>query len=134
MTYRAWWNEQTRDVASLADLDRLLDELHERFTQEDPSLVSVEHRAGGPCLSIGLGLRRSVLNYVGVDGDPPYFTSVSGADDEETEGESTISFLFNGELSEFPVENSVPLARARVAFRQFCETNVLPDAIEWEEA
>jgi hypothetical protein len=82
----------------------------------------------GDCISIGLGADRSVLNYVGASGDPPYFTSRG-----EQAGDAFISFRFGGEWSEFPAHNSVPTSLARAAVRRFCETGKLPSEIDWEE-
>jgi hypothetical protein len=62
------WNfscEQT--VASVEDLDSLLDQLH---AQGQPVMAVIES-ANGDSLAIGLGRILSVLNFVPASGDPP---------------------------------------------------------------
>ena len=123
------WNDHEDQVGSIDELDRALDDIHTRLRCAEPELVTVE-RPNGDSLSIGLGREDiSVMNYVGVDQDPPYFTSSGGSDVDEA-----IAFRFGGEWSEFPLRNGIPIQRARAAMRHFCETGQLSEEVIWEEA
>lgn len=122
------WNEhEKKELATVEDVDRLLEALHARYRGDDPQLVTVE-LDGGDSLAIGVGQDRSVLNYVSGSKDPPYFTSTGELDLDEP-----IAFMFNGSLSEFPMRNSVPMQAAREAVKEFCTTGALSPSIAWEE-
>ncbi|WP_437815117.1 Imm1 family immunity protein [Sorangium sp. So ce1078] len=119
---------QELQAASIPDVERILDELHENFVSEDPQLVTVESNETGDSLAIGLGRDRSVLNYVSSSKDPPYFTSTG-----ELEVDEPIAFRFGGEWSEFPMRNSVPSSVARQAMMHLCITGRLSSVIQWEQ-
>ena len=122
------WNEHQRDVERLSDLEQILDDLHARFTDAEPTAVVHELPETGDSLAIVLGRDKSVLSYVSGSKDPPYFTSVGA---EEPDG--TIEFRFMGDLSELPLKNAVPIQEARAAMRYFWNTGKLTSDIAWEE-
>lgn len=123
----SWDNHQER-VDSIEGVERLLDHLHECFSKAGPTLVTVERANGGDSLTIGLGAEFSVLNFVRGNKNPPYFSSSGGNGADET-----ISFLFGGQWSEYPLRNAVPLPVARAAMTRFCETGELSKNVVWEE-
>lgn len=108
------WNQHELQAASVPDVERILDELHEKFADDDPQLVTVQSGETGDSLAIGIGRDRSILNYVSGSKDPPYFTSTG-----ELEVDEPIAFRFGGEWSEFPMRSSVPSLVARKAMRHF---------------
>lgn len=122
------WNQHELQAASALDVERILDELHEKFADDDPQLVTVQSEETGASLAIGLGRERSVLNYVSGSKDPPYFTSTGELDVDEP-----IAFRFGGEWSEFPMRSSVPSGVARQAMKHFCMTGKLSPDIQWEQ-
>lgn len=125
---RVTWDNEERLVASIGDLDALLDELHAEAVRGQPILVSVERSDNADSLSIGLGRDVSVLNYVSATGDPPYFSTCGGPLEDRT-----VHFMFMGDWSEFPLKNTIPLEAARRAMRHFWQTGALSPDVEWEE-
>lgn len=122
------WNNCTEDVASLDDVECLLDRIHrETFLGEAP-LVTVERQLGGNSLTIGLGRDIGILSYISEDGNPPYLVSVG-----ELQGDEVIVFRFMGDWSEFPLRNGIPIAVARAAMRYFCRTGRLSESVQWEQ-
>lgn len=125
--FKIEWDEHVQTASSVHDVDRILDRLHTVFTNGYPQLVMVELTATGDSLAIGLGRKRSVLNYMSGSKDPPYFTSAGEIDVDEP-----IAFRFGGQWSEFPMKSSIPTMIARQVMRQFCATGKLSSAIQWE--
>jgi hypothetical protein len=117
-----------RQLDSIEEVESSLDGLAQVLTPESALLVTIERVEDGTALSIGLGRSLSVLNFVGRNGDPPYFTSAGGGD-----ASHSITFLFGGQLSEFPMRNAIPLVLARSAMRIFCATGQLTKDVQWEE-
>ena len=105
------WEASEQKVGSIDEMDRLLDELH---TRGEPILAAVELKPSGDSLTIGLGREASVLNFVSGSGNPPYFTSRGSA-----ERDDVVWFSFMGDLSEFPMHQTVPVSAARQAMRHF---------------
>jgi hypothetical protein len=126
--FKVSWNQNARSLASLDEVEHLLDRLQEEFRQGDPTLVVVALSGDGDSLTIGLGRRSSVLSYIPGDMDPPYFNSAGGKDLDVG-----MWFLFEGSWSEFANRNIISTSVARATLRRFCETGQLPDSIEWEE-
>ncbi len=120
-----WNGDSEAEVASIAELDALLDQIHSTGCAV---MAVVESPANGDSLAIGLGRTVSVLNFVPGTGDPPYFSSV-GADERD----ESVEFNFMGEQSEFPMRNTISVESARIAMREFFETGKLATSVEWEE-
>jgi hypothetical protein len=119
-----WGEGDRRSVATLAELDAVLDELGQAS-----ELILVEVVSpNGSSLAICLGGSETFLNYVPADRDPPYLSSVG---DQDAEG--TIEFQFSGEWSECPRRHVVPIASGRDAVRHFFQTSELSSSILWEE-
>jgi hypothetical protein len=125
--YEITWGNEAATLDSAGAVERLLDELHARYRDGDPTLVTVE-RSDGQSLSIGLGAQCSVLNYVRGDKNPPYYTSAA-----ESESDEHVSFRFGGAWSEYPLRATVPIAEARAAMTRFCESGQLSPDVRWEE-
>lgn len=121
-------DEGALELGSSHEVEVNLDRLQEVVTPETAQLVTVERTREGTALSIGLGRNLSVLNFIGRDGNPPYFTSSGGSG-----AQGSITFWFGGHLSEYPLRNAIPIASARAAMRHFCETGQLSDDLQWEE-
>lgn len=121
-----WGADSERQIQTVEDLDRLLDEL-ENDAKEDPFLVELI-RAGGESLSFGLGGPQTVLDYVPADLDPPYLQShgVPVSDD-------ALAFRLRGELSEFPPDAGVPTEMGREVLRHFLRKGELSPTISWRE-
>lgn len=126
--YAISWNNEKMRAGTIDEVEALLDLLHERFSNDEPTLVTVERASSGDSLSIGLGLDVSVMNYVRGDKNPPYYTTLGGGNVDKF-----VSFMFGGEWSEYPLRNAVPLSAARAAMRKFCETGELTTDVAWEE-
>src|SRR5581483_8878172 len=76
----------------------------QRIAAECPRpLLAEVVRADGDHLSIGLGRPRSFLTYIPQDGDPPYFSVVGDAPEDEE-----VNFDCNGESSFYSARNTVP--------------------------
>lgn len=128
--FRVAWEDQERLVATVDQLDTLLDDIHRDHQEDKAVLASIELDSTGDSLAIGLGKDRSVLNFVSGSKDPPYFTSVGheGEDNDEP-----IVFRYMGQWSEFLLRNTVPIDTAREAVRTFCRTGEIPNDVRWEQ-
>jgi hypothetical protein len=100
-----------------------------RAIDEDPTVGPVlveyyipEHES----LSVGAGRELSVLNFQN-SLDPPYFTSLGNA------GNENLDFSYGGQFSEYPGKSAVPKAHAIVALREFVVSRTKPTSVEWEE-
>jgi hypothetical protein len=122
----AWGVDDARELASVEDLDRALEEL-ELHAVHDPELV-VLVRDDGASLSLGLGRPVTVLDYVPGNRGPPYFRSVSSQPARES-----LWLRFAGEPSEYPPDAAVPIAVGRRAFRHFLCTGELSRELSWAE-
>jgi hypothetical protein len=120
-----WGENGAADVATVAEMDELLDRLAAQ-SAERPIVVELVS-PDGATVSIGLGRPVTIVNYVGPSLDPPYFQSVGEASDEE------IVFFYRGEWSEYPPESAVPADVGRQALREFFTTGELPRGVRWEE-
>jgi hypothetical protein len=124
---RIEWEENGRaEVASVEELDRLLDDLAEQ-ARKRPFMVELISSAGDS-LAIGLGREESILSWVQASGDPPYYASKGDPDSE-----GLVVFFYRGHWSEFPRSFAVTIAAARKGMRLFFETELRPTSVEWEE-
>ena len=123
------WDEETHEVASIAELDELLDQLSERFSSEDPRLVGVQRSETRDCLTIGIGRDISVLNFMNGTFDPPYVSSVS----TDSNANGLLVFRYGGDWTEIPAKHCVPIDVAREAMRHFCRTGALSESVLWAE-
>ena len=127
--FKARWAEKPEvAIGTVEELDRLLDQLQQENIPS-PVLVTVELQSSGDSLSIGLGRKESVLNFVSGSGNPPYWSSVG-----EHEEDEAVGFNFMGELSEIPLRHLIPLDLARQAVRDFVRTGKLSQIVKWEES
>lgn len=124
--WKVQWSENGEtEVASVDELDAVLDGLHNAGL---PLLVVVESSNQGDSLAIGLGRNVSVLNFVCGTGEPASFTSL-GLDERD----EPVEFNFMGAQSEFPLRNTIPVAVARQALREFIQTGGRTSSITWEQ-
>ena len=123
-----WEPDSESQVDTVEQLDRLLDQLADRYQNDDAILVVVESRLKGDTLAIGIGRDVSVLSYVGESGEPPYYSSVG-----DKRGEDAVTFRYMGELTEFPSRKAVPYQLAREALRHFATTGERTARVSWEE-
>ena len=116
-------------IVSKRDLDELLDALHLHYSSQGrkPVLVDISIDDIG-VLSIGLGGQLSVLNFMGPQGEPPYF---SAAGDGGEQG--LAAFYYMGTLSEFPADQLVKIGEARRASKYFADYGSLTRDIRWVE-
>ncbi len=122
-----WGQRGEAVVATVAELDRVLDELTERHWGEDAVLAEVSLPIGD-ALSVGLGHERSVLSFVPGTGLPPYFISRG-----PTEHGDGLAFYYYGQWTHFDERNLISLGIAREAVRQFVRTGNLANSVPWEE-
>ena len=122
------WNNHVEDVASLEDVEILLDKIHRESFGDAAQLAIVESQINGDSLTIGLGSDISVLSFIPGDSNPPYLVSVG-----EVQGEDVIVFRLMGDWSEFPLKNGIPIQVARAAMRVFCRTGTLSESVQWEQ-
>jgi hypothetical protein len=119
-----WGTSSSIDVASLRELDALLDHLNRQAVFQPFMVVISSPRDRS--LAIGLGQAQSVLNYQ-ASADPPYYASLG---DAAADGE--LIFDFGGESTEYGMRHAVPLDLAREAVRCFCKNDDRPDNLKWE--
>jgi Immunity protein Imm1 len=125
--WRIKWGENgDREIATLAELESMLDELGQA---EESALVEVMSPSGNSlAIAVGGGENESMLNYIPADRNPPYLSSVGN---EKAAG--TFEFSFAGEWSESPRRHLIPSAVARNAVRHFFLTGELSSDVHWEE-
>lgn len=141
----------SRDVASVQELDELLDSLASEFPKGEPVLVSVV-RANQDSLAIGIGApvvyvdgsddgdnedddeapttapSITVLVFIPADGGPPTYTSLGH---EPFTGD--VVFFYLGQESEFDGRHAVPIEEGREAVRLFVAGQGWPLNLMWEE-
>jgi hypothetical protein len=132
------------EVASLAELNGLLDTIRLSLPPAEPQLVEVT-RSNGDSLAIGLGtpifvddrvsptaapISRpiTILNFVAADKDPPYYSSIG----VEAFRQHFV-YYFGGQWSEFLSHNAIPLSTATEAISEFVTTSHLPGAVSWDQ-
>jgi len=123
-----WGEANVREVQSIDDLDRALDELASSM-QSEPALAEL-FAPDGSSLAIGLGTAWSVVSYIGPTGEPPYFHSVGSGQGPE---DDPVVFMFRGHYSDFPPDACVPMDLAREAARVFFRTGQRPTNVTWAE-
>lgn len=122
------WDNNDKQVSSIAELKLLLDALQIYFQANDPTLVTITLGLEGDSLTIGLGRSDSILSFVRGDGNPPYLGSVGDSGDNDI-----VEFRFGDEWSEFSVRNAIPNRLARMAVEHFCRTGSLSKDVKWQE-
>jgi hypothetical protein len=125
------WGHQERAVArSVEELDELLDRLDAAARADGrPQDVQLTASDGGGTLGVVVGDRRTVLNHVPADGDPPYMTSRG-----EEDADRVLTFFVAGDHhSEAHWRNTVPMVAGREAARTFLLSGRLDDRVRWEE-
>jgi hypothetical protein len=127
IAHRIEWGEDGQaEVASVEDLDGVLDELTDQAL-EKPFMVELIS-PNGDSLAAGLGLDESVLSWVPGDQNPPYYASKG-----DGAAEGTVVFHYRGDWSEFPRWSAVPRGEVREAMRHFFATGEMPRNVEWKE-
>ena len=119
--------DHEQPLATLAELEVLLDRLHARYAADStPRLVWIKSHERACELIVGLGGSRSVLMVSDETLPDLSFTSL-GTDRRDREA----TFVSSHEPSVFPYRYLVPVSDAREAVRQFCRTHQRPDAVGW---
>lgn len=123
----SWQSEKSESITSIEKLNSLLAEIHEKELSGSSVIVEVVHPVSGS-LSIGLGKEKTVLNYVSISGNPPYFISVGDSNLEGTE-----VFYYYGDWSEYLCRNLVSLQLGLEVVEHFFLTGELSEKVIWEE-
>ena len=121
----SWSEDQAAAVRTADELDQRLDALDRQARDREPFAVTLE-RPDGKVLTLTVGRKRSIVNYM-ASLDPPYYTSY----DPESDESGTIVYYFFGHYSESPADAAVPTQDAREAARRFFETGERPENIDW---
>ena len=123
-----WDVAEAASVATVEDLDRLLDRLAEEF-REKPVRATLGIDSGS-VLSIGVGRDMTVLAYVGPDpGAPPYYVSLG----DEAAPHEEVAFYWSGEYSPCLRSHLIAGELGRDAARLFLEQGKLSRAVRWTE-
>lgn len=122
------WLDETSRPGDVQAVDSLLDRLHAEFQHSRPTLVTIQRAPSGDLLTIGLGRRISVLNFVSGHLEPPYYVAVGSG-----RRSTSIEFYCSNQWSEFPGRQTVSLTAARNAVREFCERGIRSPKVAWEE-
>jgi hypothetical protein len=123
-----WDVAETASVATVEDLDLLLDRLADEF-REEPVRASLSIDSGS-VLSIGVGRDMTVLGYVGPErGAPPYFVSLG----DEAAAHEEVAFYWSGEYSPCLRSHLIANELGRDAARVFLEQGKLSRAVRWTE-
>jgi hypothetical protein len=126
----SWGDGEDAVVRSVEELDELLHRVDAAASANGrPQDVQLTASDGGGTLGVVVGDRRTVLNHVPEDGDPPYMTS-RGEDDSDR----VFTFYVAGaHHSEAHWRNTVPMAVGLEAARAFLLSGRLDDRVSWEE-
>jgi len=121
-----WGEAGEAEVASVEELDVLLDVLHAEARSE-PFMADVV-LPSGESMSLGLGSDSTVLNWVSATGEPPYFGSEGDAD-----ATGVVVFRYSGAWSEFPSASAISAEDGRWAVREFLAVGHRPPTVTWIE-
>jgi hypothetical protein len=124
-----WDANRHKRVRRVARLDALLDRL-DAEARELGRLLNVEivRRGGAGALAIVLGGERSSVSHLPGDADPPHSISVG----EQNENRPFTFYMYGDHHSEVRWRNTVPIAAAREAAREFLRSGRLDSRIRWE--
>ena len=126
-----WDLDGSRTVASVDELDALLDGLHERFASEGRQVLVLVEREGRPgSLGVGLGGAMSMLSWLDLDHGEDVVSLGGG----QADGGGYVAFEYAGQASEYPRSVLVPLPVAREAVRRFAATGQRPGSVRWQQA
>jgi len=117
-------------VRSVEELDELLDRCDaEASANGRPQDVQLTPSDGGGTLGVVVGDRRTVLNHMPADDDPPYTTSRG-----EENVDRVLTFYVAGDHHcEARWRSTVPLGVGREVARAFMRSGRLDDRVNWEE-
>ena len=124
---RVAWEGKVERASSIEDLERLLDRIAADYPGDSAVLATLTRDDTGDSLKIGLGRPLSVLEFMSGSLEPPYFASVGTVQDDGSE-----VYHYDGEWTEIPRRNLIPLVEARRAARRFFLTGERPDEVAWE--
>jgi hypothetical protein len=121
----SWGPGESTEVASVEELDRLLDDLSAKARSQGPFTVeiSVNDRTA---ISAVLGRDDSHLEFYSPD-QGALVIGCRGPWDDDT----LIPFTYMGSYSELPRRYFVPVKQAREALRRYFLTGVRPENIAW---
>jgi hypothetical protein len=126
---RVQWSEQepVLEASSADELGRILDQVGLHASWEAPTIVFVE--AHDYRVLVGLGCKKSFLQFEPESGDPPYLVTVGDAG-----AQGLVAFyLFGNHHTEIPRRYLIPAARAREVLKEWIQTAVRPSSLEWDE-
>lgn len=123
--FSVYWDDKIASgINNVSELDAQLDFISSASV---PTVAVIEDENGGDAMSIGLGLKLSVLAFLPSTPSRPNLISKGSS-----ESNDRVEFKFMGEPSEYSGRNLVPIELAREAAREFFRTTSEPSGLEWE--
>jgi hypothetical protein len=118
---------QKRDVSSVDELDRTLDELTDRAKLSMPFNVVLAH-TDATTMDIVLGADLAFIGWTGVD---PW-SCLAGADEQgNSQDDRLVVFAGNGQWSELPRSLGIDVPTARAVMRHYFATGGLAPFVRW---
>ena len=90
-------------------------------------IIAMINAPDGSCLAVGLGLHRSVLNYIAPGGWP----SRHAVDNKA--GDGLVEYMLAGHVSQVQLRCTVNIDDAIDACIEFMETEKTTEKLEWQE-
>ena len=119
-----WKDNEPKEVASVDQLNRILDEAAADHDDTNPVLVQVQSPTG-EIMMIGIGGKLSVLDHIAVGGWPAQHSVGEPTED-------TIPYMMGSYDSEMPKAYAIPHELARNAIEHFYHTGLLLKDVAWE--
>lgn len=123
-----WILEFGQELTDIYNAEQMREELFSIHNQvlHDPVIVFI-NAPDGSRLAVGLGLERSVLNYIAKDGWPSCHAIDTNV------GNGFLTYKLAGQDTEVPINGTVPMQDAINACMVFVRTGKLTDSFEWQE-
>ena len=123
------WNRELARIESEEDLERTLREVPAQASS--PNAIVNIWSPTGDVLSVGISDGLACMNFTGSSGDPPYYKVVGHPELSPQDG--VIVFRYEGQWTEIPKRNCVPVQVMIRGAKDFYRTGELPEWLEWEE-
>ncbi len=123
------WDRELARIESEEDLERTLRNVPAMASS--PNAIVNIWSPSGDTLSVGISGDSACMNFTDSSGDGPYYKVLGHSELSDENG--VVVFRYEGEWTEIPRRNCVPVDVMIKGAREFYRTGDLPESLEWEE-
>lgn len=130
MKLTVYSNEPAIHLNSLDDIDSFIKSAGKEANSEGIINVISFEAANGNSISMAVGTRETVLNFVFQHNNPPYYASKGNSDDTFP---VMTTYLMKEQHTEYPRKHVISIEEGIKAIHEFFEFSDLPKCIKWVE-